>query len=196
MYRVKLSQTIEEVVKKSRFIGIIIPCETEECSLHTLKECSETYPNASHITFAYRIKSAKGLICRFHDAGEPKGTAGKPIFKQLEGKKLINVLVIVVRYFGGIKLGAGGLTRAYGNTASKVIAAADIMPYVNYVQVELCLDYKHIQLLKYQLKQLAGKIIKQDFSEQVKFLISIPKVNEKILIQLFGGKIINIHRKT
>lgn len=182
---VKSSQIIEAMIKKSRFIGIIIPCEGEDKALIELKQLDEIYPDASHIAFAYRIKSPKGLICRFHDAGEPTGTAGKPIFKHLEGKQLINILVAVVRYFGGVKLGAGGLTRAYGNTASEVITIADVIPYINYVKISLCLDYKQMRHFEYQLKKLAGKIIQQDFTEQVRILVSIPKDNVEILAQLF-----------
>jgi len=185
MYCAKSAQTIEEFIKKSRFIAIITPCDTEDIALSTLKQLHQTYPDASHIVFAYRIKSSKGLIYRFHDAGEPTGTAGKPIFKHLEGKQLINVLIAVVRYFGGIKLGAGGLTRAYGNTASKVIAAAEIIPHVEYVKVSLCLDYKQLQHFEYQLKKLAGKIIKQDFAEKIAILASIPEQNLKALSALF-----------
>ena len=185
MYCVKSSQTIEDIIKKSRFIGVIIPCETEDKALSALKQLYETYPDASHIAFAYRIKSSKGLICRFHDAGEPTGTAGKPIFKHLEGKELINILVAVVRYFGGVKLGAGGLTRAYGNTASNVITVADVIPYIDYVKIGLCLDYKQMRHFEYQLKKLAGKIIQQDFAAQVKLLVSIPKDNVEILAKLF-----------
>lgn len=185
MYCVKSSQTIEEVIKKSRFIGVIIPCETEDKALRELKQLDETYPDASHIAFAYRIKSPKGVICRFHDAGEPTGTAGKPIFKHLEGKQLINMLVAVVRYFGGVKLGAGGLTRAYGNTAANIIAIADVIPYVDYVKISLCLDYKQMRHFEYQLKKLKGKVIQQNFAAQVSLLISIPKNNVEILAQLF-----------
>ncbi len=185
MYCVKSLQTTEEVIKKSRFIGIITPCETEDKVLSTLKQLDETYPDASHIAFAYRIKSSTGLISRFHDAGEPTGTAGRPIFKHLEGKQLINILGVVVRYFGGIKLGAGGLTRAYGNAAANVIAIADIIPYVDYVTVSLCLDYNQMRHFEYQLKKLAGKVIQQDFTAQVNLLVSIPKDNVEILAQLF-----------
>jgi putative IMPACT (imprinted ancient) family translation regulator len=77
-------------------------------------------------------------VCRFYDAGEPSGTAGKPVFKYIEGHDLINILCVVVRYFGGIKLGAGGLTRAYGNTAKLAIAAAAVVEYI-----ELCTVKNH-----------------------------------------------------
>lgn len=187
MYCVKSAQTIEDTIKKSRFIGIIIPCETENAALGELQKLYQQHPNANHIAFAYRIKSdEKGLICRFYDAGEPTGTAGKPIFQHLEGKQLINVLVAVVRYFGGVKLGAGGLTRAYGNTASKAIDAADIVEHINYSRVALCLDYKQMQFLEYHLKKLNGKIIQQDFAEKIKLSISIPEQNLETLKQLFN----------
>ncbi|NOQ35955.1 MAG: DUF1949 domain-containing protein [Methylococcaceae bacterium] len=188
MYCVKSAHTIEDTIKKSRFIGVIVPCESENAALTALKELYQQHPNANHIAFAYRVQSEKGLICRFHDAGEPTGTAGKPIFKHLEGKQLINLLVAVVRYFGGVKLGAGGLTRAYGNTASKAIEAASIIPYVEYATVDLCLDYKQMQLLEYQLKKLGGKIIKQDFAEKIRLSISLPEKNLKTLTELFKAR--------
>jgi uncharacterized YigZ family protein len=122
---------------------------------------------------------------KFHDAGEPSGTAGKPVYQHLEGKNLVNVLCVVIRYFGGIKLGAGGLTRAYGNTAKKVIEASQITEYIEYAEVQLELEYKQMQLLKYQLEKLDGMILKQDFSENINLIIKIPKKNLDILTEKF-----------
>jgi uncharacterized YigZ family protein len=186
MYCIKSPANFEELIKKSRFIGVIVPCATENAALQQLKQLYADHPNATHIAFAYRIKTPQGLVCRFHDAGEPTGTAGKPIYQHLEGKQLINVLVAVIRYFGGVKLGAGGLTRAYGNTARQVIEAADISEYVEFATLELNLDYKQIAQLEYQLKKLDGQIIKQDFSEQVKVLISLPAAHLQTLQELFS----------
>lgn len=104
----------------------------------------------------------------------------------MEGKQLINVLVAVIRYFGGVKLGAGGLTRAYGNTARQVIEAAEIIEYVEFATLELNLDYKQISMLEYQLKKLDGQIIKQDFSGQVKVLISLPATHLKTIQAMFS----------
>ena len=125
------------------------------------------------------------MIYRFHDAGEPTGTAGKPIFQQLEGKELINLLIAVIRYFGGVKLGAGGLTRAYGNTARQVIEAAEIGAYVELVTIPLILDYKQMQPLEYLLKKLDGQILKQDFAEQVRLVIQLPAEQVDTLLQSF-----------
>jgi len=177
MYCVKTTQTIEETIKKSRFIGILIPCQTESEAIQQLNQLQQQYPDASHLVFAYRIKSPKGIITRFHDAGEPSGTAGKPVFQHLAGKDLINLLCVVVRYFGGVKLGAGGLTRAYSNTAKKVIEASNISEYIEYSSIKLELDYKELQNFEYQLKKLDGLITQQDFSEKVSLIIKLPEEN-------------------
>jgi len=185
---VKTTQKIEDTIKKSRFIGIIMPCQTEKEALQHLNQLHQAHPNASHIVFAYRIKSPKGLVMRFHDAGEPSGTAGKPVFQHLEGKNLINALIVVIRYFGGIKLGAGGLTRAYGNTAKKVIEACAMTQYIDYTEIKLELDYKQMQLLKYQLGKLDGTIIEQNFAEKISLLIKIPEENLNVLVEQFKSK--------
>jgi len=175
----------EEIIKKSRFIGIISPCQSERDALLLLKDLHERHPNASHIVFAYRIQSPDGLICRFYDAGEPSGTAGKPIFQHLEGKRLIDLIVVVIRYFGGIKLGAGGLTRAYSNMAKQAIETAEIVDYVEMANLTLTVDYSQLQMLEYQLKKLDGEILKQDFAGQVCSDIQIPKQHLEALVAAF-----------
>ncbi len=175
----------EEIIKKSRFIGVISPCQSERDALLLLKSLHELHPNASHIVYAYRIQSADSLVCRFHDAGEPSGTAGKPIFQHLEGKQLINLVVAVIRYFGGVKLGAGGLTRAYGNIAKQTIEAAEIIDYIETVELHLILDYSQLQSLEYHLKKLDGEIINQEFSDQVRTHIKLPKRHRDGLLSLF-----------
>ncbi|QPK62107.1 YigZ family protein [Methylomonas sp. LL1] len=175
----------EETIKKSRFIGIISPCASEREALLLLKKLHDQHPNANHIVHAYRIQSPDGLIRRFHDAGEPSGTAGKPVFQHLEGKQLINLVVAVIRYFGGIKLGAGGLTRAYGNIAKQVIECAEIIDYIEMADVRLTLDYSQLQMLDYQLKKLDGEVLQQDFAEQVHTVIKIPKQNLEALRLIF-----------
>lgn len=175
----------EELIKKSRFIGVIHPCTSEQQAFRVLKNLHEQHPNASHIVYAYRIQSPDGLVCRFHDAGEPSGTAGKPIFQHLEGKQLINLVVAVIRYFGGVKLGAGGLTRAYSNIAKHVIESAEIAEHIEMVTVHLLLDYNQLQMLEYQLKKLDGEIVQQEFAEQVNNQIKLPKQNLSALMLLF-----------
>ena len=185
MYCVKSERVVEEIIKKSRFIGVIAPCAGEADVLHHLKRLHEEHPNASHIAYAYRIKTGQGLIYRFHDAGEPTGTAGKPIFQHIDGKELVNLLIAVIRYFGGVKLGAGGLTRAYGNTAKQAIEAAEIGAYIEWANISLTLDYQQMQPLEYLLKKLDGRIVQQVFAEQVRLVIQLPAEQVGTFLQSF-----------
>jgi len=185
MHCVKSEQTIEDTIKKSRFIGVIAPCSTEAKAGIILRRLHQKHPNASHIAFAYRINASQGIGYRFHDAGEPSGTAGKPIFHHLEGKlDLINVLIAVIRYFGGIKLGAGGLTRAYGNTAKKAIESAELFTFVALSNIQVKLDYKQLQNFEYQLQKLQGQIVSKEFQDKVTLTISLPKTNLDKLSQI------------
>jgi uncharacterized YigZ family protein len=188
MNEVKVRHSLEILLKKSRFIGIVMPCTDEREVPRELKRLADEHPHASHIVYAYRIKTADGIMYRFHDAGEPTGTAGKPIFQQLEGKDLVNVLLVVVRYFGGVKLGAGGLTRAYGNTASQTIAAAELCPYVEWATVTLTLEYKQIQPLEYLLKKLDGRIVSQDFAQLAVLQIQVPAGQMAVLMAAFASQ--------
>jgi len=185
MYFVKTTVQCEEVIKKSRFIAIITPCLNEDEIMAHLKQFSNAHSHASHIAFAYRLKTAQGIIYRFHDAGEPTGTAGKPIFQHLEGKQLINVLIAVIRYFGGVKLGAGGLTRAYGNSAKLAIESSELFDYIEFSTVCLTLDYAQLTQFEYQLKKWEGTIIQQTFTAQVQLLIRLPAENLAQLKALF-----------
>ncbi|MEI8209109.1 MAG: YigZ family protein [Methylococcales bacterium] len=174
MLYVTESYTFEDSIKKSRFISVIFPCTSDQLVLHQLKTLHAEHPHASHIAFAYRIKTHEGIIYRFHDAGEPTGTAGKPIFQYLEGKDIINVLIVVIRYFGGVKLGAGGLTRAYGHMAKQVIEASTLQPYVEMTTLHFTLDYERFQPFDYALKKVNGHIIEQVFAGQIHLTVILP----------------------
>ena len=177
---------IEEIIKKSRFIGILSPCLTENEALLQLNTLHQQHPNASHIAFSYRILSPQGIKTRINDAGEPSGTAGKPIYQHLEGKNLINIMIVVIRYFGGIKLGAGGLTRAYGNTAKKTIEACKLVKYIEFSEAKLKIEYPQLQNFEYQLKKLNGIIINQDFSENILLHVKLPEKNITLLANQFA----------
>ncbi len=112
------AHSFELLVKKSRFLAQAVPVETPERAMEQLATLSD--PGATHNCFAYRI----GDQYRFSDDGEPGGTAGRPILVAIEGRGLDGVLVVVTRWYGGIKLGAGGLARAYGGSASECLRTA------------------------------------------------------------------------
>ncbi|MTI63835.1 YigZ family protein [Methylophaga sp.] len=178
----------EYEIKKSRFIGVILPCQSEDEALRKLGQLARQHPNANHLAFAWRIRQPEGFLTeRFHDAGEPSGTAGRPILAPLEGENLINVVVGVVRYFGGIKLGTGGLTRAYATAAKEAIAAATIVPWVEMATLKLDIDYPQLQMLEYQLKQIHGEIIDQQFTDKVSLTLSLPASEKDAIKQQFSA---------
>ncbi len=112
-------------VEGSIFIATAIPVNSEEDIKDWIKKISSEFFDATHNCFACRIKKAQDESLKFSDAGEPKGTAGKPILFAIQSENLYNVLVVVTRYFGGVKLGTGGLTRAYRQSAQSVLLKAE-----------------------------------------------------------------------
>lgn len=113
----------ELIIKKSRFIAYLEPIESQEQAKSRIAEIRDQYPDARHVCIAYYVNGQSAMS----DDGEPSGTAGKPMFNVLSHKKLENILAVVVRYFGGIKLGAGGLSRAYGGAISEAAELAKIV---------------------------------------------------------------------
>jgi uncharacterized YigZ family protein len=180
------SSTAEFEVKKSRFIGAIYPCSTQQQAVQQLNKLASQHPNANHLAFAWRIRQDEGFINeRCHDAGEPSGTAGRPILAPLEGENVINVVLGVIRYFGGVKLGTGGLTRAYGNAAKMTIEQAQFQPWVEMTEFEMEIDYSELQSLEYQLKKCNGQLIDQQFSDKVKVSVLLPLSEKQQLQQQF-----------
>ena len=111
------------IIKKSEFICTLIPCDDENKVTTIINEYKEKYHDASHNCVAYIV----GSSLRANDDGEPSGTAGLPMLNVLQKQELTNIIAIVTRYFGGIKLGAGGLTRAYSQAVSEALKEADIV---------------------------------------------------------------------
>jgi uncharacterized YigZ family protein len=110
--------TFEWKVRDSRFIGHAAPICDPQASESFLQRIRKEYHDATHHAFAWRLGTGRESACRFSDAGEPSGTAGKPIMDALDGRGLTDVVCVVTRYFGGTKLGTGGLIRAYGGCAA------------------------------------------------------------------------------
>jgi len=125
--------------KRSRFFAYLDPVDSPTCIEQRLSEIRKTHHDASHHCSAFRLIAPSAPIRSCDDAGEPSGSAGRPILERLEEAELLNVLATVVRYFGGTKLGVGGLMRAYGDAAAAAIDAAEIV--VHRVTVELLLRF-------------------------------------------------------
>jgi len=140
-----LMKTIEKnientiIIDKSKFITILIRIQTEEDVKNKLKEIRNKYKNANHYCYGYII----GSIKKASDDGEPNGTAGIPILNVLENNDLNNILCIVVRYFGGIKLGTGGLVRAYSNSVKKGLQKIQLKRIIEGITIKISFDYEN-----------------------------------------------------
>ena len=146
--RDKVETNILEV-KKSKFIALVYYIDSQETAEEKIQQVRDEYKDARHVVYAYMLKSSG----RFTDDKEPQGTAGKPIYNILEKETLINVLVVVIRYFGGILLGAGPLTRAYAMVAKDALNKCDKAPYVEYLDESIVCEYKEEELIKRKLQE-------------------------------------------
>lgn len=158
--REKVETNILEI-KKSKFIALVYYIDSQEKAEEKIQQVREEYKDARHVVYAYMLKSSG----RFTDDKEPQGTAGKPIYSILEKENLINVLVIVIRYFGGILLGAGPLTRAYATVAKDALGKCSKVPHVEYEQKRVVCEYKEEENLKRNLSKencIIQEIIRTD----------------------------------
>jgi uncharacterized YigZ family protein len=162
----------EQVIDKSRFIGVVFPVSNTEEVEEKLIEVRRLYPNARHYVYAYRIYNGK--LEKSTDDGEPQGTGGRPILDVLQYRQIWDVLVVVIRYFGGILLGAGGLTRAYGGTARQLMDETSISQLIPQVIYEIEATYDWYEPLKYWFRQFAWEIAQEEFMATVKVQVYIP----------------------
>jgi len=170
---IKNGETAEVIEKKSRFIADIFYVESEEEAVEILKKIKSKYYDARHHCFAYRIMLDTGIKDKSSDDGEPSGTAGAPILNVITKNNLVNVLVVVTRYFGGILLGAGGLVRAYSESAVKAIEKVEILNKKSGYIAEIEVLYQDLENVKYVLKTNNIKINDITYQENVKLEIEI-----------------------
>jgi uncharacterized YigZ family protein len=160
----------QEEIRKSRFLAQAAPVESAEQALAFVREVGD--PTATHNCWAYRI----GQDYRFNDDGEPGGTAGRPILQAIEGQGMDRVAVLVTRWFGGIKLGAGGLVRAYGGTAAECLRRAERVPIVAMARLGLRCDFAALALLKARLRDLQAVIESEQFdADGVALQLQLPE---------------------
>ncbi len=156
-------------IKKSKFIGYTYFCEDVEKANHYLKELKLEHKKATHVCYAYIINSSE----KASDDGEPQGTAGMPILDVIKKQKLENVLVAVVRYFGGIKLGAGGLVRAYSDTASQTITQSDSANLVKAYKCKTQLNYGEEQKLGMLKNTLGVYNVEVEYTDKLEITFSL-----------------------
>lgn len=169
MKTIKYNITHEYIVQKSKFISMLYQVNNEEEVINILNKLKLEYKDATHICYAYIINNIK----RFQDDGEPSGTAGMPILNVLENQKLNLILAVVIRYFGGIKLGAGGLVRAYTTSVVEALENQDLGEIVSGYKVTITFKYNNSKLIDNTLKNY--QIINKEFNSEITYIVNIPK---------------------
>lgn len=161
-------------IKKSKFLAFAYPISDKEEIMFHVKQLRQLYPDARHHCLAYILGDPNNTThAGFDDDGEPNGTAGRPMLNVLQHKAIGNVLVVVVRYFGGIKLGAGGLTRAYGTAVGLLVDKMDLVYFVAQTSLSLLADFADEAQVRYLVAQAQGEIILVEYQQQVKLNIKL-----------------------
>ena len=173
-------------MKKSRFIARAGSLQAKEDMKPLLKSMAIDYPNARHYCWAYLIGDpACALTAAMSDDGEPTGTAGKPILNVIQHKAVGDVFVIVARYFGGIKLGAGGLVRAYAGVTEQIMSSLVLERQIPKLICELRFPFAKEQQVRHLLSSVEAEISNVNYSEMVKFQVVIPEHEAKQLFSTF-----------
>lgn len=177
---------VQEEIKKSIFIASIGHANSKESAKLFIDKICQEFPDATHNCYAFAVGAPKDTAhIGQSDNGEPHGTAGKPMLNILLHSDIGEVVAVVTRYFGGIKLGTGGLVKAYQGAVAHAMEELPGMDKIIYAQVTLNCDYEHINLLHYHLPQYDAKIIQEDFQERITYIIELPAMQKDSFIQTF-----------
>ncbi len=173
--QVKDSITNEIIITKSKFITFLFPVFSLEEIKEKLNEFKENYKDATHICYSYILDEN---TFKYYDDGEPSSTAGAPIYQVLKGNDLVYTMCVVIRYFGGTKLGVGGLVKAYSNSCIEALKKANISMYETLDTYILSTNYSFYDKLEYFLRSNSIDIVEKSFDEKITLKI---KTNEKSL---------------
>ncbi|TWI71176.1 putative YigZ family protein [Desulfobotulus alkaliphilus] len=173
----------ETEVRKSRFLSFLFPCTGEDEAREQIRSMKAAHKNAAHVVHAFVLGQKEPLIRGMSDDGEPSGTAGRPVMALMDGRGLVNILLVIVRYFGGIRLGTGGLVKAYGDAAMAVLERAELAVFIEETEVEIAFPYALLGAVSACLA--SEKIIIRDeaYGEEVRMSLRIPKEKEDVLRQ-------------
>ena len=169
----KASAVYEFTVKKSRFIALAQPVDSPEAARALLADTRTNHPDAAHVVHSFITGTGRehqGLS----DDGEPAGTAGKPVWEILKGREITNILVLVVRYYGGTKLGTGGLVKAYGDAARGVLDLLKTEELIAKKNFRLSLAYPAYEGAVMKIREHQGDILSEDFGTRVVLTGTLP----------------------
>lgn len=171
----------ELIEKKSKFIASIFRVNSVKEADQKLSEVKKRYYDAKHNCYTYRVIENDRIIEKSSDDGEPSGTAGAPMLNILKQNNLCNVLIVVTRYFGGILLGTGGLVRAYSRSTQDVIEKSNIVLKESGYKINIEIEYKELEKLKYFCKKNEIKITNIQYLENVIVTIELRKDKEQLI---------------
>jgi len=176
-------------IKKSKFITYITSYDKFD---EMMKRLKDEHPKARHFVYAYRyLNEFDQIVENSSDDGEPKGTSGKPTLSVLSGSSLINTAVIVVRYFGGTRLGTGGLVKAYSDAVNLVLKSSILKDYVKLEYKKLFIDYSQLSQIEYLISNVEIKIIDKIFSEKICLKLEASREEyDKLSLELFRDNIL------
>ena len=170
----KQVETLYEI-KKSKFIACAGFANSRESAMALLDSVKQRYPDARHHCWAYVFGNPNSpSSAAMADDGEPSGTAGKPILNVLQHKDIGDIMIIVTRYFGGIKLGAGGLVRAYSAAAQQAVDALEVRQEIKLEALSVDIDFKHEQFVRHLVEQAQGKIANCNYASSVVINVELP----------------------
>ena len=184
---IKENVTAEITEKKSKFIANLIKVKNKEEAENEINKIKKAYHDARHNCIAYRVIEEDRILEKSSDDGEPSGTAGGPMLNILQKSNLCNVIVVVTRYFGGILLGTGGLTRAYTQGASIAIKSAGVIEKVKGIKLHIKLDYDLFGKVQYLCNQNLWHIDNVDYTDSVEIHITA----ESSMVENMKNEIIN-----
>jgi len=174
----------ELIVNKSKFIGYSIIADSREQFLNRVSEIKKINLSLSHTVYGLRIK--KNIIePYFSDDGEPSGTAGRPLINILESKKIINGGLVVVRYYGGINLGMGGLARAYSQAGIKVLLMSKLINYIEQFEFLLTIEYSTLDYITKVINDNKGVILDRIFDQSITLKIKISTRTKGLILKKF-----------
>jgi len=171
-------------IKKSQFICRLLPAQNEKEAKEMIDEISLEYKDATHNCSAYVVSDGEG----YDDDGEPGGTAGRPMLNVLKKNGVENVVAVVTRYFGGVKLGAGGLVRAYSKSVLETLAIAEIVEMELYEVYGLVFDYRNIKLVDSEIRNQRINVVGKEYEASVKYVVAL---ENKEIIENFTEKMGN-----
>lgn len=178
----------EEVLykdKNSKFYGYAFPISSEEEVKPIIEQLKKTHFSARHWCYAYQIGTDK-ISFRANDDGEPNNSAGMPIYGQIQSFEVTNILVVVVRYFGGVKLGVGGLISAYKSTAQLALEAAVIIEKTMDVFFTVTFDYKNMNKVMRIVKEKSIMVVSQKLEESCQIKMAVRKKNAEEIFDIFS----------